>query len=80
MTGKGISLLGVYIPPDTSPFGQQIDLIYECLISYMYDICDDICLVLGDFNGRIGKKPDVISEIDKTAARTAIDETLNDHG
>ncbi len=75
-----ISIFGVYIPPETSSFGQHTDLIYECLVSNLYTCCDDTCVVMGDVNGRIGDKEDCIPDIDDVPVRVHIDERLNDHG
>ncbi len=77
---RAVSISGVYIPPETSSFGQHTDLIYECLVSHLYNNCEDICVVMGDVNGRIGDKEDTIPDVDDVPTRINIDERLNDHG
>ena len=34
---SAISIFGLYIPPETSAFGQHVDIIYECIISTLYN-------------------------------------------
>ena len=80
-TGFTISLFGLYIPPETSSFGQNADQVYEYMGSKVYKSCDDdIILVLGDLNGRIGEKLDYIQDIDNIPPRVCIDKTVNVHG
>ena len=50
------------------------------LIKYLYECCDDIVLILGDLNGRIGEKSDNILGLDDIPNRVCIDKTVNDHG
>ena len=51
------------------------------MVSKMYECCeDDIILIMGDLNGRIGEKNDYILGVDDIPPRTSIDTGLNDHG
>ncbi len=80
-SGFAISLFGLYIPPETSSFGQNADLVFEYMVSKLYECCDDdVVLILGDLNGRFGEKLDYIPEIDDIPARVCIDKVVNDHG
>ena len=81
VTSFAISLFGVYLPPDTSPYGQHADLVFEYILNKLYECYDDnLILVLGDINARFGEKLDFIPEVDEVPDRTVIDHTINDHG
>ena len=80
-TGFVVTVIGIYLPPKSSIYGQEADLIYESIVSILYERTDnDLIIMLGDLNGRIGKKQDYIPEIDDVPPHVHLDETLNDHG
>ncbi len=72
----------VYVPPDTSRRGrEEAESIIEHLTQLLYQFEDsDHIYVYGDFNGRVGDKPDYIESIDEVKARVNIDDTTNKHG
>ncbi len=81
ISGFVINIIGTYIPPDSSVFGQYNDAIFEHLVNMIYELCDDdLTVIMGDINGRVGSKSDFIEGIDDISPRVAIDEVINDQG
>ena len=52
-----IVLICAYIPPESSRYGWEADVLYEHLtqLIYQYEECDSM-LIFGDFNSRVGEK------------------------
>ena len=76
-----IRLYGVYLPPENSVYGQNMDQSYEYLLSDIYENTEsDLLVVMGDMNGCVGSKTDCIEVIDCLPVRTNIDTVANDHG
>ena len=70
-----------YLPPEESPWGRDSNTFYAQLLSYVYLYCHcDHIFICGDFNSRIGKAADYISDVDVIEKRTVIDEVKNNHG
>ncbi len=81
LTGFTLTLLGIYLPPETSVYSQDPDQFFESLVSFLYEQCnDDLIVLLGDINARISDKKDYIEGIDDLPPRVNIDEGINDHG
>ncbi len=76
-----ISLFCVYLPPESSLYGENVDEVFEYLVGKLYDCCEaNLVLLAGDFNSRIGDKLDYIDGVDDVPPRSAIDDVVNDHG
>ena len=70
-----------YLPPEYSPYGRDSTSFFTHLLSLIYlNNYVDCSFVLGDFNGRLGEKSDIISAVDNIPARDVIDFTQNKHG
>ena len=47
----------------------------------MYEYCEDETIALcGDYNARVGGRPDFIDGVDEVPPRVNIDTFVNDHG
>ena len=78
LTGEQLAVYSIYLPPDSSKYGQDNEQILNSLTIDMYKNCNvDTILVSGDFNGRIGNKSD---SFDCTVPRTILDHTTNPQG
>ena len=81
ITGFTVTVIGVYLPPESSIYGQEADLEYESIVNVMFERTDDdLIILLGDLNGRLGKKQDYIPEVDEVPPRVHLDQSLNDYG
>ena len=74
-------IISCYLPPESSKYGQEPEIFTESLLNiiYMYNDCDDV-FIEGDWNARIGDKPDFIPDIDDVAPWISIDARTNKHG
>ena len=78
-----ILLVGTYVPPETSVYGDDLDRVFQEMLSLMYENANsnaDSIFVMGDFNTRVSRKNDVIDEIDDIPERILLDIQHNDHG
>ena len=67
LTGFTLTLLGIYLPPETSVYSQDPDQFFESLVGFLYEHCnDDLIVLLGDVNARISDKKDYIEGVDDT--------------
>ena len=71
-----------YLAPEQSPYGRNSAGFYNHLLSLMYlHNFVDASFCLGDFNGRISDKSDIINAVDdECATRNVIDSGHNQHG
>ena len=70
----------VYLPPDSSRYGQYNETILNTLVMDIYKHSEaNNILVCGDFNARTGNLPDTL-EFDDISERIVIDETVNRQG
>lgn len=70
-----------YLPPEGSPRILDPNLFFGHLLAQMYSLSDvDAVYVCGDFNGRIGKLNDCITDVDDMLPRTTIDSFVNGYG
>ena len=64
-SGYSILFIGVYLPPENSPWGRDAVSFFAHILSYLYQFEDaDAVYICGDINARIGNKIDFIQEID----------------
>ncbi len=69
-----------YVPPEGSPWSQNISDFYAYLTSEVYSNFEcDMLFIVGDMNGRIGHKDETYSE-DNIRARTVLDTQTNSQG
>ncbi len=69
-----------YVPPEGSPWSQNISDYYAYLTSEIYSNFEcDMIFIVGDMNGRIGKKDETYSE-DNIRNRVVLDNTVNSQG
>ena len=71
-----------YLAPEQSPYGRNSAAFYNHLLSLIYvHNFVDASFCIGDFNGRISDKPDIINAVDgECATRNVIDTGHNKHG
>ena len=80
-TNFTILLIGTYLPPESSVYGDDPDRVFQELVSLIYENTDsDLTYLLGDYNARIGNKRDLIESVDNIPERVALDLQTNDHG
>ena len=76
-----IIVYACYLAPENSPWGRDALSFYSHLLSQTYINNDtDAIICCGDFNSRIGKINDCITDIDMLPERACLDETVNTHG
>ena len=69
-----------YVPPEGSPWSQNISDYYAYLTSEIYSNFEcDMIFIVGDMNGRIGKKDETYSE-DNIRNRVVLDNQSNSQG
>ena len=74
-------LCSCYLPPSGSSRGDGSQGFYDILTAQMYQYQDDKkLLILGDFNGRIGKLQDFNEKMDYIPKKQNIDEVRNPFG
>ncbi len=80
-TKFNVLLIGAYLPPETSVYGDDPDRFFQELVSLIYENTHmDAVFLMGDYNARVGSKKDVIDEIDSVPERIVLDTQSNDHG
>ena len=82
ITDYTVNIFIVYLPPERSVHGRDGAAFFNQLIYLTYLHCEyDKFLILGDFNARIGLKPDVDPELDSVPTRKPnVDSVSNQHG
>ena len=70
-----------YLPPERSPWGRNISDYFAHIMSQLY-LCaeDDIVILCGDMNARIGEMKDYTVNLDNVQDRKVIDLSVNNHG
>lgn len=70
-----------YLPPERSSRAVNAQTFYEDLLQQVYTHQDELPIVIcGDFNSRIGCKPDFIEGVDNIPERKPMDTKCNAHG
>ena len=69
-----------YLSPENSVWGRDVSNYFVNILSLLY-VCSfaDLIVLCGDFNARIGKNLDFISEIDQVSKRICTDNVKNSH-
>ena len=70
-----------YLSPENSVWGRDVSNYFVNILSLLY-VCSlaDLIVLCGDFNARIGKNLDFISDVDQVSKRICIDNVKNSHG
>ena len=76
-----ITVICVYLPPESSTWGRNSDVFFIHLTSVLYASQEsDIVLITGDFNARVGNMSDCINDLDDIPKREILDDVKNSHG
>ena len=77
-----MTLIGCYLPPDNSIiWGRDAAALFSHLIALLYMASnDDLVLLCGDFNARLGNFDELIHGVDNIRERKVIDVQHNKHG
>ena len=80
-TNFSMTLIGCYLPPDNSIWGRDAAAFLSHLIALLYMTSnDDLVVLCGDFNARLGNFNDFIHGVDNIKERKVIDVKHNKHG
>ena len=81
LSGRCFAIITCYLPPETSTWGRDSNIVFAHILSLMYELNDvDAVFLTGDFNARIGDKSDISEVLDDVPSRTHIDNMVNQHG
>ena len=81
LSNHTMSILSPDLPPESSTHCDDPDTYFQKLLSFIYEFYDDdVILMCGDYNARVGQKCDYVETIDELPSRSVIDTTCNDHG
>ena len=78
-----ILLCVAYLPPENSSRGNSAQEFYDTLLTQVYSLytcSDDVILIGGDFNSRIGNKQDYCASLDHIKDRNSVDTGNNKFG
>ena len=74
ISGYDILFIGLYLPPENSPWGRDSVSVFAHILSCLYQFEDaDAIYLCGDMNVRTGNRVDYIQEIDNVATQVALD-------
>ncbi len=80
LSSRQISILGSYLPPESSTHCDEPDVYFQNILSLIYETYDDdFILMCGDYNARVEKKHDYVDTVDDLPPRVVIDTTTTDH-
>jgi len=78
--GISVIIFCCYLPPERSPWGNSIDF-FAHIVNQLYLCSDeDIIILCGDINARIGSLKDFTVNLDDIKERNVIDDHVNNHG
>ena len=81
-TTKNLSIIGVYLPLDTSANAEDNDRAFQLLVEMFYELNEsiDFTMICGDLIARVGSKMVYIDTIHDIPQRVPVHQTVNVQG